>query len=150
VLDFAPHQPSGLDRHTELTGQLGGRRRLLRGGQKSDRQEPLAQVGACAVEDRAGGQRPLVVTAHALEQTAASQLTGALVPTTAAREAVRPAVLEERLPTILLGRVELHELDQRLGIVHLLPLSAGAALDTTRTTGRKGMVMYAQIALPEH
>jgi hypothetical protein len=34
---------------------------------------------------------------------------------------VRPALLEDRLPTLLLGGVELHELDQRLRMPHLRP-----------------------------
>ena len=61
------------------------------------------------------------MAAGALIETAAAQVPGALVPAARAHEPVRPAVLEDRLPAVLLGRVELHELDQRLGMVHLLP-----------------------------
>jgi len=140
--DLATHQPGGLDRHAELAGQLGGRRRLLSGGQQPDCQEPLAQIGACVGEDRAGGQRALIVAARALEQPAAAQVPGTLVPTAATGEAVRPAVLEDRLPTVLLGRVQLHELNQRLGMCHLFCLLQVAAQEATRGTGRKGMGMY--------
>src|SRR5450756_3022187 len=38
--DLAPQKPGGLARHAELTGQLGGGRRLLGGGQQPDRQKP--------------------------------------------------------------------------------------------------------------
>ena len=137
--DLATHQPGGLDRHAELAGQLGGRRRLLSGGQQPDCQEPLAQIGACVGEDRAGGQRALIVAARALEQPAAAQVPGTLVPTAATGEAVRPAVLEDRLPTVLLGRVQLHELNQRLGMCHLFCLLQVAAQEAMRGTGRKGI-----------
>src|SRR5450756_1813054 len=64
--DLAPHEPGGLTRHPELTGKLGRRRSLLRGGQQPDGQEPLAQIGTCAGEDCAGGQGALEVAAGAL------------------------------------------------------------------------------------
>jgi len=67
----------------------------------------------------AAGAFFLVVAAGALEQTAAWQVPGALVPTAATPEPVRPALLEDRLPTLILGGVELHELDQRLRMPHL-------------------------------
>ncbi|MBE3075719.1 MAG: hypothetical protein IMZ75_12385 [Actinobacteria bacterium] len=54
VGDLATHQPGGLERHAELAGKLGRRERLLGGGQQPDRQQPLAQIGACVGEDRAG------------------------------------------------------------------------------------------------
>src|SRR5450756_90709 len=64
--DLAAKKPGGLARHAELTGQLGGRGRLLGGGEQPDGEKPLAQVGTRAGEDRAGGQRTLVVAAGAL------------------------------------------------------------------------------------
>jgi len=60
---------------------------------------------------------------------------------------VRPAVLEDSLPTVLLGRVELHELDQRSGMPHLFCLRQVAAQEATRGTGRKGMGMSSEYAL---
>jgi hypothetical protein len=44
--DLATHQPCGLDGDAELAGRLGRRRRLLRGGEQPDGEEPLAQIGA--------------------------------------------------------------------------------------------------------
>jgi hypothetical protein len=119
VDDLAPHEPGGLTRDAELASKLGGRGRFLGGGEQPDRQEPLAQVGARARKDCTGNQRALVMAAGALAETAPAQLPGTLVPTARADEALGPAVLEDRLPAVLLGRIELHELDQRLGMVHL-------------------------------
>jgi hypothetical protein len=122
--------------------KLGRRGRLLRRGQQPDRQEPLAQVGARLMEDRARRDGALLVAAGALIEAAALQKPGMLVAAATTGEAPRPAVLEERLLTSLLGRVQLHELDQRLGMVHFcLPVEQFAAQETTRRTGRKGMVM---------
>src|SRR5450756_1029826 len=95
------------------------------GGQQPDGKEPLAQVGARAGEDRAGGQRALEVAAGALIEAAALQVPGMLVPAAATGEALRPAVLEDRLPAVLLGRVHLHEVDERLRMSHHLRLLAG-------------------------
>src|SRR5450759_1532810 len=120
--DLAAQKPGGLAGHAELPGQLGRRGRLLCGGEQPDRQKPLAQVGTCAGEDGARGQGARVVAAGALIEAAALQIPGLLVPAAATAEALRPAVREERLPTVLLSRVHLHELDQRLGMPHHLRL----------------------------
>ena len=50
-------------------------------------------------------------------------------------------MLEDRLPTVLLCAVELHELDQRLGVVHLSLPAAITVQERTCRTGRKGMIM---------
>jgi len=123
--DLATHEPGGLTRHAELASQLGCGWSLLRGGEQPDGKEPLAQVGARAGEDRARGQGALIVAAGALIKAAALQVPGTLVSAAATGEALRPAVLEDRPPTVLLGRVQLHELDQRLRMSHHLRLLAG-------------------------
>src|SRR5450756_2056034 len=123
--DLATQKPGGLTGHAELAGEFSRRRRLLRGGEQPDRQEPLAQVGARAGEDRTGGQGALIVAAGTLIEAAATQMPGTLVPAAATGEALRPAVLEDRPPTVLLGGVHLRELDQRLRMPHHLRLLAG-------------------------
>ena len=59
------------------------------------------------------------------QEAAALQVPGMLVPAAATREPVRPAVLEERPPAVLLGGVHLHELDQGLRMSHHLRLLVG-------------------------
>jgi hypothetical protein len=61
--DLAAQEPGGLAGHPELARQLGRRGRLLGRGQQPDGEQPLAQIGARAVQDRARGQRALVVAA---------------------------------------------------------------------------------------
>src|SRR5450830_1228925 len=123
--DLATQKPGGLTGHAELAGELGCRRRLLGGGQQPDGEQPLAQVRTCAGENRAGGQGALEVAAGALVEAATTEIPGMLVAAAATREALRPAVREERLPAVLLGGVHLHEVDERLGMSHHLRLLAG-------------------------
>ena len=141
VDDLAPHEPGGLTRDAELASKLGGRGRFLGGGEQPDRQEPLAQVGARASKHRTGGQGTLVVAAGALIETTAAQVPGAGVPTATTDEALRPTVLEERLPAVLLGGLHPHEVNQRLGMVHLLPPCECLQGEATRGAGRKGTSM---------
>src|SRR5450830_582489 len=124
--DLATQKPGGLAGHAELTGQLSRRGRLLGGCQQPDCEEPLAQVGARAGEDGAGGQRTLVVAAGALIEAAATKVPGLLVPAASTGKALRPAMREERLPAVLLAGVHLHELDQRLRMPHHLRLLLGS------------------------
>src|SRR5450756_454315 len=124
--DLAAQKPGGLAGHAELTGQLSRRGRLLGGCQQPDCEEPLAQVGASAGEDRAGGEGALVVAAGALIEAAATKVPGLLVPAASTGKALRPAMREERLPAVLLAGVHLHELDQRLRMPHHLRLLLGS------------------------
>src|SRR5450756_2534662 len=87
--DLAPHEPGGLTRPPELTGKLGRRRSLLRGGEQPDGQEPLAQIGTCAGEDCAGGQGALEVAAGALIEAAATEVPSMLMPAATTAEALR-------------------------------------------------------------
>ena len=118
VHDLATHKPSGLAGHAELTRELSRRRRLRGRGQQPDGEQPLAQIGARAVQKRPCSERALVVAGCALIEAVAVEIPRFPMAATRTGEALRPAVFEERLPAVLLGGIHLHELDQCLRMPH--------------------------------
>ena len=124
-------------------GQLRRRGRLLHRGRQPDRQQPLAQVGARLVEQRARGQRRLVAAARALARPAAAQIPRHRVSAARAAEPFPPALLEKRPPASVLRRIHLHEAHQRHRVTHdHSSLETVCTREDREPTGRKGMVSY--------
>jgi hypothetical protein len=107
--------------------------------QQPDRRQPLAQVGARLVEQRARGQRRLV--AAALARPAAAQLPRHRVSAARAAEPFPPALLEKRPPASVLRRIHRHETQQRQRMTHdHSSLETACTREDREPTGHTGMV----------
>ena len=104
-----------------------------------DRRQPLAQVGARLVEQRARGHRRLV--AAALARPAAAQLPRHRVSAARAAEPFPPALLEKRPPASVLRRIHRHETQQRQRMTHdHSSLETACTREDREPTGHTGMV----------
>ncbi len=93
----------------QLPLQLGGGDPALARGHQVDGEEPLGETGLGLLEDRAGEQGVLLAAGHALVDDLGPERVGVVMAARRAPKSIRPAGLEQVLPTLLVGAEPAHE-----------------------------------------
>jgi hypothetical protein len=104
--------------------QLHGGDAALAGGDEVDRKKPAAQPGFGLLEDRPGQQRVLPAAGHALVDQALLVTPGVGMAAARATEPVRPARLEQIVPTLLVSpepRLKTRQVGRKIGWQHATP-----------------------------
>jgi len=113
------HPPGGVVFDPEVTRQLHRRDALLALGEQEDSEEPLGQRELCAVKDRPGGQRRLMVAFVALVNLAEVQRAAGGVTACRTHEALGPAQAVQCLLTLLLATVLIQKVSKAEPLLEL-------------------------------